>query len=78
MEYTGKLYGKVGRRTIPLTMTTEDVDKLIGDNLDLVLQITAAKCTLAKWIEWARMHGHLEHVAGIADETRMRISSENH
>lgn len=35
------------------------------------------KCTLAKWIEWARMHGHLEHAAGIADDSRRLISPEN-
>lgn len=28
MEYTGKLYGKIGRRHIPLTLTSEDVDRL--------------------------------------------------
>ncbi len=28
MEYHGKLYGKVGRRQIPLTFTSEDVDRL--------------------------------------------------
>lgn len=28
MEYTGKLYGKIGRRLIPLTMTSEEVDAL--------------------------------------------------
>jgi hypothetical protein len=25
---------------------------------------------LARWLEWARAHGHLDHAAGIADETR--------
>ena len=29
MEYTGKLYGKIGRRYIPLTLTSEDVDRLV-------------------------------------------------
>ena len=28
MEYTGKLYGKIGRRMIPLTLTSEDVDAM--------------------------------------------------
>jgi len=28
VTYTGKLWGKVGRRTIPLKMTSEDVDSL--------------------------------------------------
>lgn len=28
MNYTGKLYGKVGRQYIPLRLTSEDVDKL--------------------------------------------------
>lgn len=26
MNYTGKLYGKIGRRQIPLTLTSDDVD----------------------------------------------------
>ena len=30
MEYEGKLYGKVGKRYIPLKMTADDVDKLKG------------------------------------------------
>jgi hypothetical protein len=34
------------------------------------------KCTLAKWIEWSRMHGHLAHDAGIVADTR-EILSEN-
>jgi len=25
---------------------------------------------LARWLEWARAHGHLDHAAGIADDTR--------
>lgn len=25
---------------------------------------------LARWLEWARIHGHLEHAGGIADATR--------
>ena len=25
---------------------------------------------LARWLEWARMHGHLEHAAGIVADTR--------
>lgn len=36
-----------------------------------------AKCTLAKWIEWARMHGHLDHAGGIADDSQRIISLEN-
>lgn len=28
MKYTGKLYGKVGRKTIPLMLTSSDVDTL--------------------------------------------------
>ena len=28
MEYKGKLYGKVGNRSIPLEMTSDDVDEL--------------------------------------------------
>lgn len=35
------------------------------------------KCTLAKWQAWARMHGHLDHAAGIAAETRAILSPEN-
>lgn len=40
-------------------------------------RIKRLETTLAKWLEWARMHGHLEHAAGIADETRIHLSSEN-
>ena len=25
---------------------------------------------LARWLEWARMHGHLDHAAGIVADTR--------
>ena len=28
MQYRGKLYGKIGRRQIPLTMTSDDVDAM--------------------------------------------------
>ena len=28
MEYHGKLYGKMGRHLIPLTLTSEDVDRM--------------------------------------------------
>ena len=28
MEYHGKLYGKMGRRMIPLTLTSENVDRM--------------------------------------------------
>lgn len=36
MEYSGKLYGKIGRRYVPLKQTSEDVDKLERDNADLL------------------------------------------
>jgi hypothetical protein len=38
MEYTGKLYGKIGRRMIPLVLTSEDVDRMDRANADLVIQ----------------------------------------
>jgi hypothetical protein len=41
----------------------EDADLLASENIRL-------KCTLAKWIEWARIHGHLDHAAGIVADTR--------
>lgn len=48
MEYTGKLYGKIGRRLIPLTLTSEDVDRMDRANADLVVQAnrleSALKC----------------------------------
>jgi hypothetical protein len=28
---------------------------------------------LARWLEWARMHGHLEHAAGIVADTRVML-----
>jgi hypothetical protein len=30
----------------------------------------AATRILARWLEWARAHGHLEHAAGIVADTR--------
>ena len=54
----------------------EQCRKLATERDQLRMELTAAKCTLAKWIEWARMHGHLDHAAGIAAETR-EILSEN-
>jgi hypothetical protein len=41
MEYTGKLYGKIGRRIIPLTLTSEDVDKLEKENREMKGRISA-------------------------------------
>jgi hypothetical protein len=32
MEYTGKLYGKIGRRMIPLSLTSEEVDEAMKQN----------------------------------------------
>ena len=32
MDYTGKLYGKIGRRYIPLKLTSDDVDLLERQN----------------------------------------------
>lgn len=40
------------------------------------IELFAAECELARWLEWARMHGHLEHAGGIVDATR-EILSEN-
>ena len=41
MQYTGKLYGKIGRRVIPLTLTSEDVDKMERENREMKKQIAA-------------------------------------
>jgi hypothetical protein len=43
MEYTGKLYGKIGRRQIPLTLTSEDVDKLERQNKALKYELACVK-----------------------------------
>ena len=32
MEYTGKLYGKIGNKYFDTGVTTEDYDKLVGKN----------------------------------------------
>jgi hypothetical protein len=32
MEYHGKLYGKIGRRFIPLSLTSEEVDEAMRQN----------------------------------------------
>jgi hypothetical protein len=46
MEYTGKLYGKIGRRMIPLTLTSEDVDRMDRTNADLVVQANRLETAL--------------------------------
>ena len=46
MEYTGKLYGKIGRRLIPLTLTSEDVDRMDRTNADLVVQANRLESAL--------------------------------
>jgi regulator of replication initiation timing len=46
MEYTGKLYGKIGRRLIPLTLTSEDVDRMDRTNADLVVQANRLETAL--------------------------------
>lgn len=40
-------------------------------------RIKLLESTLGKWLEWARMHGHLDHAAGLADDSRRLISTEN-
>lgn len=35
MEYHGKLYGKIGRKSIPLTLTSADVDGMV-DRLKII------------------------------------------
>ena len=35
----------------------------------------AATGVLSRWMEWARAHGHLEHAAGIAADTRDILSN---
>jgi len=49
----------------------------IAELRQAMMKLTAAKCTLAKWIEWARMHGHLEHAEGLVDMTREIIAEDN-
>ena len=43
MEYIGKLYGKIGRRQIPLTLTSEDVDALERENKALKYELACVK-----------------------------------
>jgi hypothetical protein len=30
---------------------------------------------IARWLEWARMHGHLEHAEGIVKDSRELIAN---
>ena len=57
MEYTGKLYGKIGRRMIPLTLTSEDVDKMerqkdaavmLAGELVAIIRVNAMRGTWAE------------------------------
>lgn len=65
--------GKASKLAADLATHAENLERECDA---LTLEIVAAKCTLAKWIEWARMHGHLDHASGIAADTR-EILSEN-
>lgn len=41
IKYTGPLFGKIGRRFIPLLLLAEEVDKLQADHDELIEAITA-------------------------------------
>lgn len=32
---------------------------------------------IERWMEWARMHGHLEHAEGIVNDSRELIANTN-
>lgn len=50
MEYHGKLYGKVGRRQIPLTLTSEDVDRLEKERDAFKAELeNIANASMRKW-----------------------------
>lgn len=60
-----------------IEMRRENNFGLHSRNVRLAAELSAAKTTLAKWIKWARMHGHLEHAGGIVDESRRALDSQN-
>lgn len=62
MGYRGQWCDKAGKA---------EADRLTTENIRL-------KYTLAKWLEWARMHGHLDHAAGIADDSQRLLSTITH
>ena len=32
---------------------------------------------IERWLEWARMHGHLEHAGGLVEDSRDLIGSDH-
>lgn len=46
MQYSGKLYGKIGRKYIPLVLTSDDVENLQQECCQL-------KNTVSKATEWS-------------------------
>jgi len=51
MNYEGKLYGKIGRKTIPLSNTTKDWDIMAAENKRLRLANDAKKAPQAMQYE---------------------------
>jgi hypothetical protein len=43
-------------------------------NDDLTLR---AYRIIERWLEWARMHGHLDHAEGIVEDSRYLIADAN-
>lgn len=55
MNYEGKLYGKVGRRLIPLTMTSQDVDRMEHEVRELREALEKERKAVAEFlIPWRR------------------------
>ncbi len=52
MEYIGKLYGKVGRSLIPLTKTTEDVERTESLLRETVMRSNLAMPETEQDLKW--------------------------
>jgi hypothetical protein len=61
-ERNGCIVTFQGREVVPASFACE-----------LERENVAATSILARWLEWARAHGHLEHAAGIVADTRAML-----
>ena len=56
-------------------MTQKDIDSLLERPLpNDALTLRACKI-IKRWLEWARMHGHLEQAEGIVSDSRDLIGN---
>jgi len=64
MEYTGKLYGKIGNKYFDTGFTSEDYDKLKKENSELQKQVLNLPVVTTRTFECQRCYTIYEDVEG--------------